>query len=349
METQSQDKDVMANIALVVGVLVILAVVIFLVARLMSVIDKNSIKGGEQYAEEKQALVAERLAKVGSVKTASSSPAAAGPKAARSAKDIVNGVCASCHGTGVLGAPKLKEAGDWAPRMAQGLPSMVNNAVNGLNSMPPKGGDATLSEAEIRSAVILMLKDAGQDVADDAAPAAETSKAEAAPVEASETVVAETTATEAEAVEAASPTDVVTDVASEVAETGSKLVSSTGETVATAAGAAVAAATTAAVAADEAVQKATADAPPANAAGDFAQGKKMYKQACFSCHDHGVAGAPKLGDTAAWAPRIANGKDALYASTINGKGAMPPKGGRIDASDEVIRETVDYMVSLSGG
>ncbi|MDX1336068.1 MAG: c-type cytochrome, partial [Gammaproteobacteria bacterium] len=50
----------------------------------------------------------------------------------------------------------------------------------------------------------------------------------------------------------------------------------------------------------------------------MADGKAIYKQVCFTCHDAGIAGAPKLGDKAAWAPRIATGMEALYATSING-------------------------------
>ncbi|HHL19150.1 MAG TPA: cytochrome c5 family protein [Thiothrix sp.] len=75
------------------------------------------------------------------------------------------------------------------------------------------------------------------------------------------------------------------------------------------------------------------------------EGEKTYKAACFVCHDTGVANAPKLGDKAAWAPRIALGKEALYTTALKGKGAMPPKGGRADLSDDAIKATVDYMIS----
>jgi cytochrome c5 len=73
-------------------------------------------------------------------------------------------------------------------------------------------------------------------------------------------------------------------------------------------------------------------------------GQALYKQACTACHVAGVAGAPKSGDKAAWAPRIKQGIDALTASVIKGKGAMPPKGGST-ASEAEIRAAVEYMVS----
>ena len=81
--------------------------------------------------------------------------------------------------------------------------------------------------------------------------------------------------------------------------------------------------------------------------GDPAAGKKVYDEACFACHGTGAAGAPKVGDKAAWAPRIKQGMDVLVKHAIQGKGAMPPKGGRMDLSDDAIRNAVAYMVSQS--
>ena len=75
-------------------------------------------------------------------------------------------------------------------------------------------------------------------------------------------------------------------------------------------------------------------------------GEALYKQACVACHAQSVAGSPKFGDKAAWAPRIKTGIDALTASVIKGKGIMPPKGGSV-ASDADIRATVEYMVNAA--
>jgi cytochrome c5 len=67
----------------------------------------------------------------------------------------------------------------------------------------------------------------------------------------------------------------------------------------------------------------------------------------MACHGAGIAGAPKVGDKAAWAPRIKAGLDALHASALKGKGAMPPKGGNPALPDADIAAAVDYMVSQS--
>ena len=89
-----------------------------------------------------------------------------------------------------------------------------------------------------------------------------------------------------------------------------------------------------------------AAAPTKVAAADSGAGEALYKQACVACHASGVAGAPKFGDKAAWAPRIQTGLDALTTSAIKGKGAMPPKGGSA-ASDADIHSAVEYMVSAA--
>ena len=83
------------------------------------------------------------------------------------------------------------------------------------------------------------------------------------------------------------------------------------------------------------------------AAGGSIDAAAEYQSKCFACHGTGAAGAPKLGDKAAWKARIAQGNDTLYSNAINGKGAMPPKGGHASLSDDAIKAMVDYMVSNS--
>lgn len=75
--------------------------------------------------------------------------------------------------------------------------------------------------------------------------------------------------------------------------------------------------------------------------------KSIYTASCAACHASGAAGAPKLGDKAAWAPRIQTGADGLYNSALKGKNAMPPKGGNASLSDADVKAVVDYMVSQS--
>ena len=95
------------------------------------------------------------------------------------------------------------------------------------------------------------------------------------------------------------------------------------------------------------VEASPAATAPAAAAPDLVHGQKIYRQACAFCHDKGVAGAPKIGDVAAWSPRLAQGVGALYTAAIRGKGAMPAKGGNPSLSDTDINAAVDYMIAQS--
>ena len=80
-------------------------------------------------------------------------------------------------------------------------------------------------------------------------------------------------------------------------------------------------------------------------------GPQVYNTACLACHGAGVAGAPILGDAGAWTARIAQGDDVLNDHAINGysgsAGYMPPKGGRLDLSDQEVIDAVTYMVNES--
>ena len=110
-----------------------------------------------------------------------------------------------------------------------------------------------------------------------------------------------------------------------------------GDAPAAAPAAPVAAAPAAAVAATEA-------APAAAAASDV--GKNIYNTTCMACHASGVAGAPKFGDKAAWAPFIAKGMDDMVQKATQGVGAMPPKGGST-ASDADFKAAIQYMVDAA--
>jgi len=92
-------------------------------------------------------------------------------------------------------------------------------------------------------------------------------------------------------------------------------------------------------------------ATPAAAAPTKADGKKIYDTTCTACHGMGIAGAPKFGDQAMWAPRIAQGAATLYKHAIGGftgkGGVMPPKGGATNLSDDDVKAAVDYMVAAA--
>lgn len=85
----------------------------------------------------------------------------------------------------------------------------------------------------------------------------------------------------------------------------------------------------------------------AAAAPETRSSEQIYQSKCFGCHGTGAAGAPKVGDADAWAPRIAKGMDALLSSAVNGLNAMPPKGLCMDCSKEELRGVIEYMVNAS--
>ena len=95
-------------------------------------------------------------------------------------------------------------------------------------------------------------------------------------------------------------------------------------------------------------QVATSDSAAASSSAGAApaafDAKATYQAKCFACHGTGAAGAPKLGDKAAWKARIAQGKSTLYKNAIGGKGSMPPKGGT-SLPDDQFKLVVDYIVS----
>jgi cytochrome c5 len=120
----------------------------------------------------------------------------------------------------------------------------------------------------------------------------------------------------------------------------------TAGTPATAVQTAAAPAAAAAPAPAATAQAAAPAAAPQTTVSAAGAGEALYKQSCQTCHGTGVANAPKLGDKAAWAPRMAQGLPVLVQNAIKGKGAMPPKGGT-SASDAEVRASVEYMVNAS--
>ncbi len=158
VEDHGHDRIFVVTFLAVLGVLVGIAVVIGVIA--------NTIDAEGEMDPVTLQKTAERLEPVGAVYTdASQVPAAPAPKAsaanaARSAEDIVQTVCGACHNSGLLNAPKIGDAAAWAERKkaAGGLDGLVTAAINGMGSMPPRGGDASLTDEQVRAAVEAMLK-----------------------------------------------------------------------------------------------------------------------------------------------------------------------------------------------
>ena len=205
--------------------------------------------------------IASRIQPVGRVEFGGAG--GAGAAGGQSGEQVVKTVCATCHQAGVAGAPKIGDKAAWGPRIKQGQAALLQSALKGKGAMPPKGGNASLSDDDVARAVAFMANQAGANFKEPAV-------------------------------------------------------------------------------------KAPAQKPQAQAgaaAGGAADGKKVFDSTCTACHATGVAGAPKLGDKAAWAPRIKQGMDTLVQSATKGKGAMPPKGGNASLSDADLRAAIEYMVS----
>ena len=112
--------------------------------------------------------IAERIKPVSGIEMGA--PAAA--PGARSGEAIVKATCAACHQSGVQKAPKIGDKNDWAPHFGHGLSALVQSAIKGKGAMPPRGGDATLTDAEVTRAVMFMANSAGANFKEPAAPGA---------------------------------------------------------------------------------------------------------------------------------------------------------------------------------
>lgn len=227
----------------------------------------------ESFAAADADAVNARIKPIGQVRiNDGSTPAPAAPKAAggaKSASETYKKSCMACHAAGVAGAPKVGDQAAWDARMAKGIDTLLGSVNKGMGAMPPKGGDASLTDDDIKATIKFMAEGAKESAA--AAPAP-----------------AQTAAVE-----------------------------------------------------EKAAPKKKEPAP------EKSVGQKVYETTCMACHLMGVAGAPKVGDQAAWAQRVGKGVDGLKASVINGLNAMPPRAGNPQLTDAEIQQAVAYMLDKS--
>jgi cytochrome c5 len=287
--------------------LAIVVVLAFLVPITVIAILSQLFTSGMRHSDESEQRVLERIKPVGTVVIAE----VTAPKGSMTGQQVYAQICKTCHETGLAGAPKAGDKAAWQPRIAQGEQTLVQHAIQGFQGktgvMPPKGGDANLTDEEVHRAVVYLANQAGANWKEPA-PAAAASNAPAAPVAAT-TAAATTSASPAAAPAVPAPTAVpsVSNVPTAPAPGAAKAAS----------------------------------------AGSAAEGKAVYDQTCHVCHGTGLAGSPKFGDKAAWAPRIATGMETLYNAALHGLRAMPPKGGNASLSDAQVKAAVDYMVAAA--
>lgn len=86
---------------------------------------------------------------------------ASAPVVEKSGEEVYNGACVACHGSGALGAPRFGNKGDWGARIGQGYDTLIKNAIAGIRQMPPRGGNADLTDTEMARAVAYMANAAG--------------------------------------------------------------------------------------------------------------------------------------------------------------------------------------------
>ena len=148
-------------------VVTFLSVLGFIGAFTLAIIVLANVLGGPDKADPAAvARIQERIKPVGEVITDPSmllkvSAPAATARAPMKGPEIVTKVCGACHGAGVLGAPKIGDKAAWSTRKAAGMSALVANAIKGKNQMPPRGGDPSLSDDEVKGAVEAMLKQTG--------------------------------------------------------------------------------------------------------------------------------------------------------------------------------------------
>ncbi|MFO1371915.1 MAG: c-type cytochrome [Candidatus Competibacteraceae bacterium] len=166
MKPQAADKSFVTTLVVLISALTLLVTVLFMVANLVRAFTSVAPDDGSR----KQTAVLERIKPVVAIAdiniTKPKPPGAA--EAKLSGQEVFNKVCTACHAAGVMGAPKVGAKDQWEPRFAQGLDTLVNHAVTGIRAMPAKGGDPSLSEANIKDTVIYMLGESG--IKTDAAP-----------------------------------------------------------------------------------------------------------------------------------------------------------------------------------
>jgi len=143
-----------------IGTVIVVGVLVVIINNAMASVLKAPATG-DMSAE----ATAERIKPVAQLNTGApivpaASAAAAAPAApaggARSGKDIYSSVCFACHGTGAAGAPKFGDAAAWAPRIKQGIDTLLNHAIHGLRAMPPRGTCADCSDDDLKAAIEYM-------------------------------------------------------------------------------------------------------------------------------------------------------------------------------------------------
>jgi cytochrome c5 len=147
-------KDILETIGVVVGSL---AGAIIIITAATTKYDFSQVEEPKIVENNTQ----EDISPVAQVVVANESVTESGSENSISADKIIKANCAMCHAGGLMGAPKIGDVGLWAPRIAQGKDTLINNAIKGIRMMPAKGGNSRLTDEEVAAAVISMANASG--------------------------------------------------------------------------------------------------------------------------------------------------------------------------------------------
>lgn len=355
IRTEEHSSPIKTPKQLIIVVPLALLVLIVLIVMLSQLVT-SGFDASKNNPALSELAVAQRLKPIGDVEVVDPSA----PKVDKTGKEIVAAVCGACHTSGVLNAPKIGDKAAWGKLIAEGLPRIKQDSIKGVRQMPARGGNPDLSDIEIERAIVYMANQSGgkwiEPVSSTAKPAERSGEqvVQAACASCHQTGVGGAPKIGDRAAwipRATKGYDIVVRSAIKghagMPARGGMADLTDGELRNAATymfnmGSAEAKEPAAAVPAAPAT---TAAAAPAQA--DANKGKAVYDANCTVCHAAGIAGAPKTGDKAAWAPRLKTGMDALYATSLKGKGAMPPKGGNLSLSDADVKAAVDYLAGMA--
>lgn len=294
-------------------------------------------------------------------------------------KEVYDKVCMSCHTTGLAEAPKISDKASWTDRIAKGEAVLINNAIHGINVMPPRGGRSYLSDEEVKAAVQYMVLTVSNTVtpepivAKPIQPTIEpivTKPAEPAPsqpvtttVNSGKKVYAMSCITcHGEGIVGSPKIGDKESWQPRIAKGETALVASVinGLNIMPPRGGnssltddeirqavqyilrAVANPT------PSQIEKPSKTVKPIMLGSAKMSGKEVYDTSCASCHIVGIAKAPIFGNKDDWKPRIAKGEVALISSVINGFNVMPPRGGNNHLNDAEIKLAVQHMLKAVG-
>ena len=295
-------------------------------------------------------------------------------------KEVYDMACMACHTSGLAGAPKLGDQISWASRISKGEATLITNAINGFNVMPPRGGRAELSDEDVKLAVRYIILAATEPVEPKIETTVPVNDKPAKPVQPSQTIAGRSgkevydiacTTCHTLGVAGSPKLGDKAGWANRITKGEATLVNNVinGFNIMPPRGgnaglsdaevkravqyilAAVDVGEMPTPVSEPIVPKASVKPPekPVEAAPSQAvaerSGKEVYDIACTTCHTLGVAGSPKLGDKASWANRITKGEATLVNNVINGFNIMPPRGGNAELSDAEVKLAVQYMLT----